>query len=249
MAVRHSVDEYIQSIKSDEFQPLNKQEEQDMLNDPTLSHEAKCIKLVEHNVRLVSAIAGKYKNSGEFIDLYQIGIVGLHKATQNFDTTRGIKFSTYAYFHVKKVICEYLDKENKNMSSIRNKTVRSFNYNGGVDINGDENSSLEYEVDPQYAPVTTVIDGVFSNQINEIENSLHVIIADRNVLTERESGIIHSRFLSTKKETLQEIGGKLGISHTMVSYLEKGALYKIKQHFTSVGVSSADSLPIEYHAN
>lgn len=53
--------------------------------------------LIEENFGLVHACANKFRGRGvEYDDLYQAGCVGLVKAADNFDPTRGFAFSTYA---------------------------------------------------------------------------------------------------------------------------------------------------------
>lgn len=53
--------------------------------------------IVENNLGLVHTCANKFKGRGvEYDDLFQAGCVGLIKAADNFDVTRGFSFSTYA---------------------------------------------------------------------------------------------------------------------------------------------------------
>ncbi len=53
--------------------------------------------IIESNLGLVHACAHKFKGKGiEYDDLFQAGCMGLVKATDAFDTSRGVKFSTYA---------------------------------------------------------------------------------------------------------------------------------------------------------
>lgn len=52
---------------------------------------------VEENIGLVHLCARRFLGKGiEYDDLFQAGCVGLVKAAENFDTSRGVKFSTYA---------------------------------------------------------------------------------------------------------------------------------------------------------
>ena len=54
-------------------------------------------KLISENMGLVHACANKFRGRGtEYDDLFQAGCVGLIKAADNFDETRGFAFSTYA---------------------------------------------------------------------------------------------------------------------------------------------------------
>jgi RNA polymerase primary sigma factor len=65
--------------------------------------------LINSNYRLVVAIAKKYFNSGcEFLDLIQAGNLGLMKAVEKFDYTKGFKFSTYATWWIRQSITRYI---------------------------------------------------------------------------------------------------------------------------------------------
>lgn len=63
--------------------------------------------MVESNLRLVHAVARSHRGSGApFADLVQAGTVGLVQAVERFDHRRGLKFSTYAVWWIRRSILE-----------------------------------------------------------------------------------------------------------------------------------------------
>ena len=71
-------------------------------------------KLVQANLRLVVSIAKKYIGQGVlFMDLVQEGSVGLMKAAEKFDYTRGFKFSTYATWWIKQSIVRAISNHSR----------------------------------------------------------------------------------------------------------------------------------------
>ena len=84
---------------------LSKEEERDLAEKMTNGDQRAKERLSEANLRLVVSIAKRYVGRGmQFLDLIQEGNLGLMKAVEKFDHTKGFKFSTYATWWIRQAI-------------------------------------------------------------------------------------------------------------------------------------------------
>ena len=174
--------------------------------------------LIVRNLRLVAHIAKKYQNVDEDMeDLISIGTIGLIKAIESFDSSKG-KLSTYA--------SRCIDNELLMLLRFKKKTSREISLYDpiGTDKEGNEISLLDVTGSEQ------------SDVLTKVEDAQHLeklpsLIEER--LNDRERLIIVLRYglLSGEEMTQRSMGKKLGISRSYVSRIEKRALEKLREGY------------------
>ena len=91
---------------------LSAEEEAELLQRAQAGDEEARNRLVECNLRLVISVARRYVRPGLSLeDLVQEGAIGLIKAINHFDTSRGLRFSTYATWWVRQTIGRAADSQ------------------------------------------------------------------------------------------------------------------------------------------
>ena len=93
---------------------LKNQNLQQKINKHADSMREAADKLIEHNLRLVLSIAGRYGISSiPFADLVQEGNMGLMRAVERFNYKLGHRFTTYASYWIRQSISKYLTKHGR----------------------------------------------------------------------------------------------------------------------------------------
>ena len=202
--------------------PLSTKEEADLLGEWRAGDKRARELLIEHNLRLVAHIVKKY-NTGErdSDDLISIGTIGLIKAIDTFDESKGSRLATYA--------SRCIDNELLMMLRSGRKQAREvYLYESiGSDKEGNEISLLD------------IIEAPDIDIVSEMEYQENVVILYRligSVLNDREREIIRLRYglagSSGREVTQRELAGKLGISRSYVSRIEKKAIKKLRDGYT-----------------
>lgn len=201
------------------LEPLTPAEEKEWVERFVLGDkEAKDI-LVERNLRLVAHIAKKYYNDNrENEDLISIGIVGLIKAVNTYNPSKGNRLVTYASKCIENELLMMLRSERK-----RNKEV-SLNEPIGMDKEGNTISLMDVVENDE-------IDTL--DKMEKEEDIARVREYVEKVLTDREKEIIIRRYGLNGKVpiTQKNVGADMGISRSYVSRIEKKALGKLKKAF------------------
>ena len=214
-------------------------------------------KLVNGNLKLVLSILRKYNRRVDNLDdLFQIGVVGLIKAVDNFDLKHEVKFSTYAVLMIEGEIKRYIRDNNslRISRSIKDLAYRVLLFKEEyIQENGKEPSTEEiaknlnvsnYDVveallslkepDSLYEPIYNdggdtiyLMDQIEDKKENKDIDSLISMRKALNKIKERERNILISRFIVGK--TQMEIANELMISQAQVSRLEKNAIRNVKR--------------------
>lgn len=112
VASRDPIREYLKEIGS--IPLLTQEQEQDLAKRKSEGDAEAGKKLVEANLRLVVSIAKRYTGRGmSFLDLVQEGNIGLMKAVEKFDYTKGYRLSTYATWWVKQSVTRALADQSR----------------------------------------------------------------------------------------------------------------------------------------
>lgn len=214
--------------------------------------------LIDGNLRLVLSIIQRFGGKSEDADdLFQVGCIGLIKAIDNFDTSVGVRFSTYAVPMIIGEIRRYLRdnsmirisrgmrdlayhalkaREELARKLMRDPTEEEIAEELGESVT-DVNLALTSIASPMSLYDTVSGDGqdtlLLMDQIKDESDGEEKWVDSIALsgalahLSKRERSIVSMRFFGGK--TQMEIADEIGISQAQVSRIEKGALSRMKK--------------------
>ena len=214
--------------------------------------------LIESNEKLIFSLLKDYNNYIDKEDLYQVGVIGLINAYNNFKQEKGVKFSTYAYIYIKGEINKYLRenrafKINKDTSTLYNKikhtktlleqklmrepTIKELSefleiseYKISV-ILGIQNNVQSFDVPiKDNGKVITLYDVIPDN--NHIDTIDKICLKEEfSKLSYEDKRLLQERYFNDRSQS--EVADILGLSQVKVSRTEKKVLQKLRNNMVA----------------
>lgn len=248
----------INGVNTSELPVLSQKKQMEMLRKIKEGHSELKEEFINSNLRLVLSIVKKFNHRCDNVDdVFQVGVVGLIKAIDNFDISQNVQFSTYAVPMIIGEIKRYL----RDSSSMRiSRSIRDISYKVSkekekyVTLNNSEPTieylakalgeseediilALESTIEPMSIYDAVYNDGgdaiyvldQLKNEKNEMENLTETlsVIQALEKLSEKEKNIIKKRFFENKTQV--ELANEIGVSQAQISRIEKTALERIKR--------------------
>ena len=243
-------------INTSELKVLKESEKMELLRKAHNGDKDARDKLINGNLRLVLSVIQRFSNRGENMDdLFQVGVIGLIKAIDNFNLDLDVRFSTYAVPMCIGEIRRYLRDDNAVRVS---RSMRDTAYKA---MQVKERLTNEYGKEPTVEQIAKELDMKKSDVVLALEaivdpvslyepvysdggDTIYVMdqVGDSNTdsdwideimikdeikkLDDRERNIMYLHFMQGK--TQMEVAKEVGISQAQVSRLEKNALKRIK---------------------
>ncbi len=246
----------INGIDTSKLKVLNQNEMNDLFIELKNGNKKAKSTLIEGNLKLVLSILRKYQNKCDNMDdLFQIGVVGLIKAIDNFDLSFGVRFSTYAVLMIEGEIKRYIrdntgiriSRSTKELSykiiKFREEYLSNFYVYPSNDIVCEEFNITEYElynILNSLNDVSSIFDPVYNESgdtiylLDELEDKnnkdLDELLSLREALSkikERDRVVILKRYVDGLSQS--EIADYLKISQAQVSRIENNAIDVIKK--------------------
>ena len=223
-------------------------------------------RIVTANLRLVVTVALRYIRrlkhlSHEPMDLVQAGNIGLLRAAEKYDPTRGYKFSTYGYWWIRQSINRYLQEHNGSIrlpvnlvslamraETLQNGGSEPMNADRLADELGESPQRVLYALAVQHRSNTvsldqqlsggdgemTLLDTVTDTRQPEIEDDYLWMQIQLEQLSTPERTVIQLRYGSGKQRSFADVARLVGRTKDQVQRLERHALTKLRRGLTPV---------------
>ena len=248
-----SLDKYLQEIGREEL--ITVEDEVELAQRIRKGDQKALEKLTRANLRFVVSVAKQYQNQGLSLpDLINEGNLGLIKAAEKFDETRGFKFISYAVWWIRQSILQALAEQSRIVRNKINKALSKFEQENErmpspeeladiLDIPRDKIADT-LRVSGRHVSVDApFVDGEDNSLLDVLVNS-DSPNADKGLvneslnkeieralstLTERERDIVKYFFgIGAQEMTLEEIGEYFGLTRERVRQIKEKAIRRLR---------------------
>ncbi len=246
----------ISGVNTDELTVLKEAEKIELLKRAKQGDKEAREQLIKGNLRLVLSVLQRFVSRGESADdLFQVGVVGLIKAIDNFDINLDVKLSTYAVpmilGELRRFMRDYQPlRVSRSLRDMAYKAMQAKEKLTNMHQREPTVDEIAQEIGAKRSEVVTALESVsdpislYEPVYSDAGDTLYVLdqVGDNNDATDwieelsikeaisslssREKTIMYLRFFQGKTQV--EVAENIGISQAQVSRLEKGALSKIK---------------------
>lgn len=215
--------------------------------------------LIEGNLRLVLSVIKRFENRNEDMDdLFQVGVVGLLKAIENFNPNLDVMPSSYLCPMISGEVRRYLRDNNtiRVSRSLRDTAYRALQVRERLTAEKSKEPSVDEIAKEMGLPKESVVQALDAiqdpvslfepvyhdggdtlfvmDQVSDDKNGDKLWLENLSLqeamhhLSEREKKIVALRFFEGKTQT--EVSSEIGISQAQVSRLEKSALKRMRKY-------------------
>ena len=124
--------------------------------------------LTQHNLRLVVNLAKRYQGKGlAFMDLIQEGNMGLMKAAEKYDASKGFRFSTYATYWIKQALSRALVNQSRNIRVPVHMVT---------EINKVKAAAAKYEEEYNETPTNEQLAKILGKEVKEVDDLMKIVM-------------------------------------------------------------------------
>jgi RNA polymerase primary sigma factor len=181
--------------------------------------------MVEANLGLVHSVARGYSSLGvPYEDLVQEGTIGLMRAVERFDDSRGVKFSTYAVWWIRSRIVKALGQARTIRVPPRADLRGAARVTASLDEQIGEDGSLLADLVADPDPVDPVEELDRQETREQVSWMLELLPERHRVVVARRYGLA-----GEEAQTHARIGAALGVGEERSRQLEREALHRLRE--------------------
>jgi len=232
------------------YEVMTHEEEYEIFEKYNNTKDEKLLEEIVHrNLKFVVSVAKQYITSQLALeDLTMSGCIGLIKAAERFDYTRGFKFSTFAVWYIRNEVILYIINQSRNVRIPSHISLEIRKIQKKIEANEEltEEELIKYskyqetqsimsldKVTDEYDPLSSIENSNADNPLLELNLIDKNIVLNRvlHQLGDREQLIIEHLFgLNGKKvASIEEVAIMINCSSELVRQIKNRSLYKMKR--------------------